>query len=83
MGILTWIIIGGVAGWLASIIMNRNEKMGVLSNIILGVLGAFVGGWIFGRDAITGFNLISLGTALLGALVVLLIRALIERLVRR
>lgn len=71
---LTWIILGGIAGWLASIVTGRNDQMGCMSNIIAGVIGAFVGGWIMsfvGDAAFTGFNLGSLLVAFVGAVVVL------------
>lgn len=74
MGILSWIILGGIAGWLASIVMKRNDQMGCITNIIAGVVGASVGGWIFsyfGGASVTGFNLPSLIVAFVGAVVVL------------
>lgn len=46
MSILLWIIFGGLAGWIASIIMGSNAQMGLLANIIVGIIGAFLGGWI-------------------------------------
>jgi len=46
MGILSWIVLGGIAGWLASIVMKRNDQMGCITNIIAGVVGASVGGWV-------------------------------------
>ena len=70
MGWLTWIIFGALAGWIASVLMGRSNRMGCLSNVFIGVLGAFVGGWIgsalFGVS-ITGFNISGLGIAVLGA----------------
>ncbi len=74
MGILSWIVLGGIAGWLASIVMKRNDQMGCITNIIAGVVGASVGGWIFsyfGGASVTGFNLTSLIVAFVGAVVVL------------
>lgn len=71
---LTWIVLGGIAGWLASMVTGRNDQMGCISNIIAGVIGAFVGGWIMsfvGGAAFTGFNLGSLLVAFVGAVVVL------------
>jgi uncharacterized membrane protein YeaQ/YmgE (transglycosylase-associated protein family) len=76
MGFIGWIILGGIAGWLASIITKRNDQMGCLTNIIAGMLGAAVGGWIFsifGGGGITGFNLPSLLVATGGAVIVLAI----------
>ena len=46
MGILTWIIFGAIAGWLASIIAGRNERQGCLTNIVVGIVGAIIGGWL-------------------------------------
>lgn len=43
---LVWIIVGGVAGWIGSILMGNDGQQGILGNIVVGVLGAFVGGWI-------------------------------------
>lgn len=43
---ILWIILGGVAGWVASIIMGKNAKMGLLANVVVGIIGAFLGGWL-------------------------------------
>ena len=80
MSILGWIVLGGLAGWVASMITKRNDQMGCLTNIIAGMLGAIVGGWIFsifGGGGVTGFNLVSLLVATAGAVVVLAIVNLI------
>jgi uncharacterized membrane protein YeaQ/YmgE (transglycosylase-associated protein family) len=82
MGILFWIVFGGIAGWLASIITKRNDQMGCLTNIVVGVLGALIGGWVasfFGFSGISGFNLPSLLFAVLGAVVLLLILGFFQR----
>ena len=74
MGILSWIILGGIAGWLASIVMKRNDQMGCIMNIVAGIVGAFVGGWVFslfGGASVTGLNLTSLIVAFVGAVIVL------------
>jgi uncharacterized membrane protein YeaQ/YmgE (transglycosylase-associated protein family) len=71
---LVWIIFGALAGWIASIIMGKNKKMGAIANIIVGVVGAFIGGFImdfFGAEGVTGFNFYSLFVAILGAVVLL------------
>jgi uncharacterized membrane protein YeaQ/YmgE (transglycosylase-associated protein family) len=80
MGIISWIVLGGLAGWLASIITKRNDQMGCLTNIIAGVVGAAVGGWVFslfGGQGVTGFNLPSLLVAFVGAVIVLAVVNLI------
>ena len=76
MSIIGWIILGGVAGWLASIVMKRNSQMGLIANIVAGIVGAVVGGWVFGLfggAGVSGFNLPSLVVAFVGAVIVLAI----------
>ncbi|MFN2180304.1 MAG: GlsB/YeaQ/YmgE family stress response membrane protein [Candidatus Promineifilaceae bacterium] len=76
MGILGWIIFGALAGLIASLITGRNERQGCLMNIIVGIIGASLGGWImslFGGSGVTGFNLPSFLVAVLGAVVLLAI----------
>lgn len=75
MSIILWIVFGGIAGWLASIITKRNDQMGCLTNIVVGILGAILGGWVgsfFGFSA-SSFSLGGLLLAVLGAVVLLLI----------
>lgn len=76
---LVWIVVGGVAGWIGSILMGNDSQQGILGNVVVGVLGAFVGGWIMGwisgnGATITGFDIRSLAVATLGALVLLFIK---------
>jgi uncharacterized membrane protein YeaQ/YmgE (transglycosylase-associated protein family) len=76
---LVWIVVGGVAGWIGSILMGNDGQQGILGNVVVGVLGAFVGGWIMdwvsGNGAtITGFDIRSLAVATLGAVVLLFIK---------
>lgn len=81
MGILSWIIVGLIAGWLAGIVM-RGGGYGLLTNMLLGIVGALLGGFIAGAlfnvaDPISGFNVSTLLIAFLGAiLTVALVRAL-------
>lgn len=85
MGILAWIIIGGLAGWVASMIMKTNARQGMLQDIIIGILGAFVGGFVLDftgfstGTTIQGFDLASFGTALLGAVILIAIGKMIRR----
>jgi len=79
MGLLTWIIFGALAGWIASMIMKRNSSMGAMANVVVGVIGAGVGGWIaslFGLGTVSGFNFYSLLIAIGGACVLLLVVSL-------
>jgi len=81
MGIIAWVILGGVAGFIASKIVNKAGE-GVLVDILLGIVGAVVGGFIFrqfGAAGVTGFNLYSLCVAIIGAIVFLVIYHAIRR----
>ncbi|HSZ52762.1 MAG TPA: GlsB/YeaQ/YmgE family stress response membrane protein [Caulobacteraceae bacterium] len=82
MGIIAWLVLGLIAGFIASKIVNHTGS-GMIMDIVLGVVGAFVGGLIFnffGASGITGFNIYSAIVAVIGAVVVLFIyHALIGR----
>ncbi len=74
MGWLAWLIIGALAGWLASIVMHTNGSQGLLMDVIVGIIGAFIGGFLFsviGAPGVTGFNVWSLFVAFIGAIVLL------------
>lgn len=74
MGWLAWLVIGAVAGWLASMVMRTNREQGLLLDIIVGIIGAFLGGLlfnVFGAAGVTGFNIWSLFVAFIGAVVLL------------
>jgi uncharacterized membrane protein YeaQ/YmgE (transglycosylase-associated protein family) len=71
---ILWIILGAVAGWIASLIMGTNRQQGCLMDIVVGVVGAFLGGLVFslfGGRGVTGFNIYSLLVAVLGAVILL------------
>jgi uncharacterized membrane protein YeaQ/YmgE (transglycosylase-associated protein family) len=78
MGILMWILFGAIVGWLASMFMGTSE--GLVMDIVLGVVGAILGGWLmsfFGKSGVTGFNLYSFLVAIFGAIVLIsIVRAL-------
>jgi uncharacterized membrane protein YeaQ/YmgE (transglycosylase-associated protein family) len=81
MGIIVWLIVGGIVGWLASLIMRTDAQQGILLNIAVGIVGAVVGGLILGRGNINNSGL-TLGTflvSLLGAIVLLAILNLVRR----
>ncbi len=74
---LTWIVVGAIAGWLAGVVMG-GSAFGLIGDIIIGIIGALVGGWLASTffhtpGAISGFNLTTIGVAFLGALVVLFV----------
>jgi len=74
MNVLAWIVFGAIAGWIASAITRSNESL--LMDIILGIIGALLGGWImnsFGAQGVTGFNIYSFIVAIIGAIILLAI----------
>jgi uncharacterized membrane protein YeaQ/YmgE (transglycosylase-associated protein family) len=74
MNIIAWIIFGAIAGWLASKIMSTDDEQGAIANIVIGILGAVIGGFIMqavGSSGVTGFNIRSFLVAILGAVVLL------------
>ncbi len=78
------IIVGGIIGWIASMIMGRDASMGIFWNIVVGIVGALLGGWLgtmlFGIDStLSDFNLPGLLMSLLGAVLLLGILNLIQR----
>jgi uncharacterized membrane protein YeaQ/YmgE (transglycosylase-associated protein family) len=77
MNILVWIVLGALAGWLASIVMKTNRSQGLIMDIIVGIIGAFIGGFVFDLlgigGGVTGFNLPSFLTAFVGAIILLAI----------
>ena len=83
MGLLTWIVVGAIAGWLAGKVM-KGSGFGLIGDIVVGVIGALVGGWLAGTflnvsNAISGFNLTTIFVAFLGAVIVLYILRLLKR----
>ncbi|MGH8139200.1 MAG: GlsB/YeaQ/YmgE family stress response membrane protein [Steroidobacteraceae bacterium] len=83
MNIIIWLILGGIIGWLASIIMRTRE--GVLLNVVVGIVGALLGGWLISPLVGAGtinqadFSLAGLGVSLLGAIILLAIVNLFRR----
>jgi uncharacterized membrane protein YeaQ/YmgE (transglycosylase-associated protein family) len=81
MGIIIWLVVGGVCGWLASMIMRTDAQQGILMNIVVGIVGAFIAGLIFNRGNINSgeINLYTFLWSLLGAVVLLAILNLVRR----
>ena len=82
MGIIIWIIFGGLVGWIASLIMGTSAQQGIVLNIIVGIVGAVIGGWLvnfIGKMGVTGFNLYSFIVAIIGAVVLIAIVKMLRR----
>jgi uncharacterized membrane protein YeaQ/YmgE (transglycosylase-associated protein family) len=84
MGFLIWLIVGGVVGWLASLIMRTDGQQGILLNVIVGIVGAFIGGWVIspmvGVATINeGISIGSVLVSLVGAVILLAIVNLFRR----
>jgi uncharacterized membrane protein YeaQ/YmgE (transglycosylase-associated protein family) len=80
--IIVWILLGALAGWIASMIMGRDASMGAGANIVVGIIGAVIGGLIMnalGGPGVTGFNLYSVLVAIGGAVVLLFLVGLFRR----
>ncbi len=76
MGYIAWLVLGAFAGWLASMLMGKNSEMGAFANITVGIVGAFIGGFIFnliGASGVTGFNIWSVVVAVIGSCILLYI----------
>src|SRR5690606_41377760 len=84
MGIIIWLIVGGIVGWLASLIMRRDAQQGILLNIVVGIVGALIGGWLIGPllgagSVNDGITVVSVVVSLIGAIVLLAIAHLFRR----
>ena len=85
MNFLIWIVVGGVLGWLASIVMRTDAQQGMFLNVVVGIIGALLGGWLlaplFGTGTInqSDFSLSSLLISFLGAVILLMIVNLMRR----
>lgn len=82
MNICALLVLGGLAGWLASIIKGTNARMGLVANVATGIIGSMIGGWLFnliGGRGVTGFNLYSLAVATVGAVILITIVQAIRR----
>ncbi|MGE4411673.1 MAG: GlsB/YeaQ/YmgE family stress response membrane protein [Sphingomonadales bacterium] len=80
MGLIIWLIMGGVIGWLASLVMRTDAQQGILANIVVGIVGAFIGGLLVSGGSINqGVSLSSFLVSLVGAIILLALVNLIRR----
>jgi len=89
MNFIIWLLIGGLIGWVASIVMGTNNRQGIILNVVVGIVGAFLGGWflsgLFGTSTINegNFSLSGLLVSLLGAIILLAFVRLVRGLATR
>lgn len=76
--IVIWAIFGGLAGWIASMVMGKNAQMGLFANVLVGIIGAFIGGWLLPNDG-DQFDLGSFIAAVIGAIILLAVVNLLTR----
>lgn len=76
--VLAWIVFGGLAGWLASVVVGKDGQLGIVGNVIVGIIGAFIAGLLFPHDADT-FDFGSFVAAVIGAILLLLIVSAVTR----
>jgi uncharacterized membrane protein YeaQ/YmgE (transglycosylase-associated protein family) len=85
MNFIIWLVVGGLIGWVASMIMRTDGQQGVILNVVVGIIGAMLGGWLlapmFGTGTINqnDFSIAGLGVSLLGAIILLAIVNLVRR----
>jgi uncharacterized membrane protein YeaQ/YmgE (transglycosylase-associated protein family) len=85
MNLLIWLVVGGLVGWIASMLMRTDAQQGILLNIVVGIVGAFLGGWLLAPMLGTGtinsndFSVGGLVVSLLGAVILLAIVNLVRR----
>ncbi len=85
MNFIIWLVMGGLIGWLASVMMKTNGQQGILLNVVVGIVGAMIGGWLLsplmgvGTINQDNFSLPSLAVSLVGALILLAVVNLVRR----
>jgi uncharacterized membrane protein YeaQ/YmgE (transglycosylase-associated protein family) len=81
--VLVWVIVGAIAGWLASLVMGTNRSQGLLADILVGILGGVIGGFVLNAlgvgGAVTGINLGSIVVAFIGAIILIALLRLFSR----
>jgi uncharacterized membrane protein YeaQ/YmgE (transglycosylase-associated protein family) len=79
MGIIVWLIVGGICGWLASLIMRTDAQQGIILNVIVGIVGAVIAGLLFGAGLNDAITIETFLYSLLGAVILLAIVNLVRR----
>lgn len=84
MGIIVWLVMGGLVGWIASMIMGTNARQGMLLNVVVGIVGALIGGWLIGPmlgagSINDGITVMSVVVSLIGAIILLAILSFFRR----
>ena len=79
MGIIVWLIVGGICGWLASLIMRTDAQQGIILNIVVGIIGALLAGWLFGGGINEAITIRTFLFSLIGAVTLLAIVNLFTR----
>ena len=79
MGIIIWLIVGGIVGWLASLIMKRDAQQGIILNVVVGIVGALLAGWIFGGGINEAITIRTFLFSIIGAVILLAIVNLFTR----
>lgn len=84
MGIIIWLVMGGLVGWVASLIMGTNGQQGIILNIVVGIVGALIGGWLIGPllgagSINEGITVMSFVVSLIGAVILLAIVGFFQR----
>jgi uncharacterized membrane protein YeaQ/YmgE (transglycosylase-associated protein family) len=79
MGLIMWLIVGGLVGWIASIIMKTNEQQGIVLNVVVGIVGSFLAGLVGARSINSGITIGSIAISILGAVALLALINLARR----
>lgn len=84
MSIIIWLVMGGIVGWIASMIMGTNARQGIILNVVVGIVGALIGGWLIGPllgagSINQGITVMSFVVSLIGAIILLAIVNLFQR----
>jgi len=80
--LIVWVVFGGIVGWIASMIMGTNAQQGAIANVIIGIVGALIGGYLsraLGGPGVSGFNIASLFVSVLGAVILIAVMRLFMR----